>query len=82
MYSNIGFALLGFVVEAVTNKPFEQFLREEIFGPAGMTRSFATKSDDSLGYIPRDDLWWNATLGFEAPYVSTHGWVLSFQFFY
>ncbi|KAM7197442.1 Beta-lactamase/transpeptidase-like protein [Naviculisporaceae sp. PSN 640] len=67
VYSNIAFALLGFVVEAVTNKPFSEFLHDDIFAPAGMNHSFASKPDDSLGYIPLGDEWWNATLGFEAP---------------
>ncbi|KAK4207241.1 beta-lactamase/transpeptidase-like protein [Rhypophila decipiens] len=67
VYSNIAFALLGFVVEAVTNKPFSEYLHDEIFTPAGMTHSFAEKPDDSLGFIPPNDEWWNATLGFGAP---------------
>ncbi|KAK3312304.1 beta-lactamase/transpeptidase-like protein [Apodospora peruviana] len=68
VYSNIGFALLGFAVESVTQKHFVDYLDDEIWGPLGMTHTFATKpDDDSLLYIPRDDIWWNATLGFESP---------------
>ncbi|KAK0721700.1 beta-lactamase/transpeptidase-like protein, partial [Lasiosphaeria miniovina] len=74
VYSNIGFALIGFAVEEVTGRSFSDVLVNDIWGPLGMTRSFPTKPEDSLGYIPRDDRWWNATLGFESPagaYYST-----------
>lgn len=33
-YSNVGYALLAAVVEAVTHKSFEDYLRSDIFGPA------------------------------------------------
>lgn len=35
-YSNVGFSLLGIVVERVSGQPYEQFLRERLFLPAGM----------------------------------------------
>ncbi len=35
-YSNVGFALLGIVVEKVTGKGYEAFLRERFFEPLGM----------------------------------------------
>ncbi|MDX2303948.1 MAG: serine hydrolase domain-containing protein [Microscillaceae bacterium] len=38
-YSNIGIALLGYVVEVVAQKPFYQFTKENIFEPLGMTRT-------------------------------------------
>lgn len=38
-YSNAGYNLLAAVVEAAAAKPYEQFLREELFRPAGMTRT-------------------------------------------
>lgn len=36
-YSNIGYGVLAAVVEVVSGKPFEQYLRNEVFVPAGMT---------------------------------------------
>ncbi|HEX8735364.1 MAG TPA: serine hydrolase [Pyrinomonadaceae bacterium] len=39
-YSNTNFILLARVVEKISNKNFPQFVRENIFVPARMTRSF------------------------------------------
>jgi len=36
-YSNAGFSLLAAIIEKVTEKPYEAFMRERIFLPAGMT---------------------------------------------
>jgi len=38
-YSNSGYTLLAAVVERASRRPFEAFLREEIFEPAGMDRT-------------------------------------------
>lgn len=38
-YSNYGAALAGYIVEAVSGVPFEQYVEEKIFGPLGMSRS-------------------------------------------
>ncbi len=38
-YSNEGYAVLCYVVDAAAGMPLEQFLDERIFGPIGMTRS-------------------------------------------
>jgi hypothetical protein len=35
-YSNVGYSLLGAVVEIVSGQPYEAFLREHLFLPAGM----------------------------------------------
>jgi len=36
-YSNVGFALLGYLVENISGKPFDDYCRENIFIPLGMT---------------------------------------------
>ncbi|HEX5378978.1 MAG TPA: serine hydrolase domain-containing protein, partial [Phenylobacterium sp.] len=38
-YSNTGYVLLGFVIEAVTGRRLADVLREQVFAPCGMTRS-------------------------------------------
>jgi CubicO group peptidase (beta-lactamase class C family) len=61
-YSNYGFLLLGLLIEKVSGKSYYDFVRENIFVPAGM------KSTDSLpeservehratGYMKRDGSW-------------------------
>jgi CubicO group peptidase (beta-lactamase class C family) len=35
-YSNLGFALLGKIVSVVSGKPYQQYIRDEIFTPLGM----------------------------------------------
>jgi len=54
-YSNVGFSLLGIIVELVSSKNYEDFLYEALFKPAGMERTgyvrpgFA-KSGLAVGY--------------------------------
>lgn len=38
-YSNVGYSLLGIVVERVSGTGYERFLREQLWLPAGMTRT-------------------------------------------
>lgn len=38
-YSNVGYSLLGIIVEKVSGTGYEQFLREHLWLPAGMTRT-------------------------------------------
>ena len=38
-YSNTGYNLLALLVERLSGVPFEKFLQENIFGPAGMTHT-------------------------------------------
>ncbi len=60
-YSNLGYSLLAAIVEQVSGKEWEDYLREFVFDPAGMTRSgwmFADRSriqfaEGYLGDTPR-----------------------------
>lgn len=38
-YSNSGYDVLGAIIERVSGKPYGTFLADELFGPAGMTRT-------------------------------------------
>ena len=38
-YSNSGYSILGYIIEKVTKKPYEQVVRERILQPLGMTSS-------------------------------------------
>ncbi len=38
-YSNLGFGILGYVISGVSGKPYEDFMREEVFLKLGLTRT-------------------------------------------
>jgi serine beta-lactamase-like protein LACTB len=48
-YSTYGFNLLGCVVESVSGMRFVDYLKEDVFGPAGMDQ---TRADDVFEIIP------------------------------
>jgi len=68
-YSNLGYSLLGVIIEQASGKPYEDYLRQRIFVPAGMDRtgyiSPGWKQDElAVGYVdgnpwgtPRDHPW-------------------------
>jgi CubicO group peptidase (beta-lactamase class C family) len=68
-YSNSGYCLLGMVIERVAGMPYEDFIRERIFEPLGMTSS---------GYLSRNRIIPHLATGYEMawrvegfrPYVS------------
>jgi CubicO group peptidase (beta-lactamase class C family) len=39
-YSNLGFALLGKIITNVTKMPYQQYIKEHIFRPLGMTHTY------------------------------------------
>jgi CubicO group peptidase (beta-lactamase class C family) len=59
-YSNSGYILLGHVVEKVSGKSYESFLRENIFEPLKMTSTGYDRADEIVkrrarGYAPGPD---------------------------
>lgn len=44
-YSNAGYDLLGSLVEKLSGMSLDQFLRQRVFGPAGMASSFSMPND-------------------------------------
>jgi len=50
-YSNVGYEVLGRIVERVTRQPLAVALAENIFGPAGMTDSALLGSPSVKGYF-------------------------------
>jgi CubicO group peptidase (beta-lactamase class C family) len=66
-YSNLAFALLGIVVERVSGKAYQDYVRERLFEPAGLTRvSFEPEPPAAKGYLaqPYADGVWD-TIGVE-----------------
>ena len=57
VYSNIGYDLLGFILEAIEQRPFAEIMRRRVLEPLGMTSSAAIISNEirerlALGYEP------------------------------
>ena len=51
-YSNIGTALIGYLVESISNQPFNEYCNENIFEPLGMTNAFWFLSEiDNLNQV-------------------------------
>ncbi len=65
LYSNFGYGLLAVVIEEVSGLPYEQYISENIFKPANMTRTGYLipgygRDDVAVGYI--DGSRWGTTL--------------------
>ena len=39
-YSNVGFALVGYLVEVISGRPFNEFMNTEVFHPLGMLNTY------------------------------------------
>lgn len=66
-YSNGGYILLGVVIEEIAGMPYRDFVAQEIFAPARMTRSgyFAMNKlpeNTAFGYIEEDDEEWRTNI--------------------
>ena len=62
-YSNLAFALLGIVVERVSGEKYQDYVRERLFEPVGLTRvSFEPTAPAAKGYLaqPYADGVWDA----------------------
>ena len=68
-YSNVGYKALGYLLEAVTGKPYPRIVQERILDPLGMTRTMAGIGHDlrhrlAVGYVPLyDDRPWRPAHG-------------------
>lgn len=78
-YSNVGYKLLGLVLEHVTGRPYAELVRERIFAPLGMDASTGAITNDvrrrlAVGYTEfYDDRPWRPAHGFApAPWLETN----------
>ncbi|KAL0933625.1 uncharacterized protein CTRU02_210424 [Colletotrichum truncatum] len=64
VYSNIGISLLGLIVEAATNKTYNNVITETILKPLGLSNTSITGPDsDAWGFIPKSEPTWGGDLG-------------------
>ncbi len=52
-YSNIGYRLLGIMIEQVTGERFENYLEKQIFKPLGLNQSSFLYTDDIAGHTSK-----------------------------
>ncbi|KAE8332532.1 beta-lactamase/transpeptidase-like protein [Aspergillus sergii] len=75
IYSNVGFQILGYIIERITGQPFNHVLKSRILEPLSLSKtSLDTPSSNSSGIIPTDPRtsgWSNQYAG-EAPALSMY----------
>jgi CubicO group peptidase (beta-lactamase class C family) len=54
LYSNAGYQILGYALEAIAQKPFHEILMERIIEPLGLSHSSHSMPDPSLAVVPSD----------------------------
>jgi len=64
-YSNTGMLLLGVVIESTTGQSYFDYIRENIYEPAGMTNSDSYEMDYPVE---------NLAIGYEPDWQSEYGW--------
>lgn len=71
-YSNVGFAILGMVIDAATNKSYIDNIRNDIFDIVNMNSSSFNGFVESFsqnGFVPVGETTWNVTLGVFERYI-------------
>lgn len=71
-YCNVGYALLGLIIEEVTGVAFKKFLDEEIFVPLGMDQTYWFLEDIPHDNIARPHEMPNKHTDFKEPKVLNH----------
>ena len=71
-YSNLGFALLGKIITVVSGKPYQQYIKQNIWNPLGMKTAeweYANVASDKLahGYRWLNEKWNEETLLHDTP---------------
>ncbi len=77
-YSNLGFALLGLVIEYVSKQPYQAYIQQHIFQPLGMKNTYweysdVPKSSLALGYRWIDNQWVEQALLHDGAYGAMGG---------
>jgi CubicO group peptidase (beta-lactamase class C family) len=68
VYSNVGYAVLGRVIENVSGKTYAEYLEQNIISKARMNRTMiGSPPISNLGFIPAESNWWSTSIGYENP---------------
>lgn len=50
-YSNLGYSIIGYLVQKISGKPFNEYVKETLFRPTGMTTStYLLRETDTLNF--------------------------------
>lgn len=75
-YNNSGYIILGHIIEVVSEKPYAEFIEENIFKPLGMKSSYYGSMTQLIpnratGYSPAENGWRNSNyLSLTLPYAA------------
>lgn len=74
-YSNFGYCLLGRVIEAVSGKPYEQFVFEEILAPMGITDMQVSRDGKGQRVVGEVDYYttWETPYPLNVTRMDSHG---------
>ncbi|KAE8371318.1 beta-lactamase/transpeptidase-like protein [Aspergillus bertholletiae] len=75
IYSNLGFQILGFIIERITGQPFNDIIENHIIRPLSLSKtSLRTPSSNSSSLIPTDPKTsgWSAQYYGEAPALAMY----------
>lgn len=70
-YSNIGFQLFAYALEALTRRKFSDVLTDRVIKPLNLSRTYYENAPPSVGIIPGTlkDTYWSTSLGDASPWV-------------
>lgn len=71
-YNNFGYLLLANIIEKISNQTYEEYMKQNVFSPAGMNATFSTSSVKSgQTAYPYFGLGMDAIENFESPFHSS-----------
>lgn len=68
-YSDLSWLILGYALETITGKKFQDMLENDVLKPLGLEHTFLFAPNETLGAIPSDKsrIQWYYSLGDTAP---------------
>lgn len=85
-YSNTGYALLGAIIGKVSGKPYQEYIRQEIFLPLGMDQTYweidkVPEGQLAIGYRWEDEKWKLEPMLHDGSYGAMGGLITSIEDF-
>jgi CubicO group peptidase (beta-lactamase class C family) len=69
-YSNMNYATLGLLIQTVAGQSYEDYLRQHVLGPLGMTNSYASPVEARRhGLATGHRYWFGRPVAFQEPYL-------------